>query len=149
MSLRKLVTFVSHGSIKDGKLKLDNETYFKTIVFGFEDTERVRIVVEKERGAKTKKQLGYYFSVVLPEIVRHTGGNIEDADIALKAKYLKKKLMWRGGELEVVNEKKYLTSEEMGSFISDVLLEAADMGIDIPSPDKEWAVHEQFPESNK
>ena len=142
MALRKLVSFTSHGSLKGGKLVLDNPAYFRTILFGYEDTPKVRIIIEKDRGAKTKRQLGYLFAVVYPEIARHTGMSIEDIDLALKAKYLKTKLMWRGGNLEVINEKKYLTSDEMGEYLANVLLEAGEMGIEIPQPDKNWDLQE-------
>lgn len=142
MSLRKLVTFVSHGAIKDGKLKLDNPAYFKTILFGYEDTEKVRITIEKERGAKTRRQLGYLFGVVYVEIARHTGYSVDQLDAIFKAKYLKKSLKWRGSELQVVESKANLTSDEMGEYISNVVLEGLELGCVIPDPDKNWDLAE-------
>ena len=120
------------------KLVLDNPPYFRTVLLGYEDTEKVRITVEKERGAKTNRQLGYLFGVVYVEIARHTGYSIDELDAIFKAKYLKKSLKWRGGELQVIPSKADLTSEEMGEFISNVILEAAELGCVIPEPDKEW-----------
>ena len=142
MSLRRLNTFVSHGEIKAGKLVLSNPAYFKTILFGYEDTPKVRITIEKERGAKTKKQLGYYFGVVLPEIARHTGHSVDELDSIFKAKYLKRKLQWRGGELQTIESKANLTSDEMGEFISNVIIEALDLGITVPDADKNWDLEE-------
>lgn len=146
---RKLVTFVAHGSLKDGKLRLDNPRYFRTIIMGYEDTPKVRVVIEKDRGAKTRRQLGYYFGVVLPEIAGYTGHSTDELDRIFKAKYLVDKLQWRGGELRTIKSKAELTSDEMGEYISSVILEANELGIVIPESDKEWAVHEQFPESKK
>lgn len=142
MSLRKLATFVSHGSIKDGRLILDNPPYFRTILSGYEDTPKVRITIEKQRGAKTLNQLGYLFGVVYPEVARHTGHSVEEIDAIFKAKYLKKKLMWRGAELTTIDSKANLTSEEMGEYIDNILGEAADLGIEIPMADKHWNLAE-------
>ena len=140
--LRKLTTFVHRGSIKDGKLTLDNPAYYRTIIGGYEDTPKVRIIIEKERGSKTNQQLGYYFGVMLPEIARHTGYSVDELDAIFKTKYLKKSLKWRGGELEVIDSKANLTSLEMGEFISSIMLEANELGIEIPSPDKNYALEE-------
>ena len=142
MALRKLSTFVSHASIKDGKLVLDNQPYFRTILSGYEDTPKVRIIIEKQRGAKTLKQLGYLFGVVYPEISRHTGHSIDELDAIFKAKYLKKKLMWRGGELTTIDSKANLTSLEMGEFITAIIEEAQELGIEIPKPDKNCRLEE-------
>ena len=142
MSLRKLATFVAHGSIKDGKLVLDNPPYFRTILSGYEDTPKVRITIEKQRGAKTLNQLGYLFGVVYPEIARSTGHNVDEIDAIFKVKYLKKKLMWRGAELITIDSKANLTSEEMGEYIGNVVLEAQELGIEIPSPNKHYALEE-------
>lgn len=136
MTLRRLVSFVSHGSIKGGQLVFDNPPYFRTILAGYEDTPKVRILIEKQRGAKTRKQLGYLFAVVYPEIARHTGHSVDELDAIFKAKYLKRSLKWRSGELQVVESKANLTSDEMGEFISNVIAEAVDLGIEVPQPDK-------------
>lgn len=149
MALRKLVTFVSHGAIKDGRLVLNNEAYFRTIIRGYRDTKLVRIILEPARGTKTLAQLGYYHGVVLTEIARHTGSTVEELDDVFKAMFLSKSMKWRDGELVTIRSKAELTSDEMGEFIDQVLGEAAELGIEIPEPDKEWATHDQFPESRK
>ena len=140
--LRRLNTFVAHGVIKNGKLVLDNPAYFRTIVSGYEDTPKVRITIEKQRGAKTLKQLGYYFGVVLVEIARHTGYSVDELDDIFKAKYLKRSLKWRGGDLQVITSKANLTSDEMGEFISAVVLEGQELGCEIPDPNKHWDLQE-------
>lgn len=142
MSLRKLATFVSHAAIKDGKLILDNPPYFRTILAGYEDTPKVRVTIEKARGAKTNSQLGYLFGVVYVEIARHTGYSIDELDAIFKAKYLKKSLKWRGSDLVTVTSKADLTSDEMAEFISAVVLEGQELGCEIPDPDKNWDLAE-------
>lgn len=142
--LRKLSTFVSSGSIKDGKLVLDNPAYFKTIVSGYEDTKNVRITLERKRGSKTLNQLGYLYGVVYVEIARHTGYSVQELDAIFKAKYLKKRLMWRGAELTTITSKADLTSDEMGEYISAVVLEGQEMGVEIPDPDKHYDLEESL-----
>ena len=142
--LRKLSTFVSSASIKDGKLVLDNPAYFKTIVSGYEDTKNVRITLERKRGSKTLNQLGYLYGVVYVEIARHTGYSVQELDAIFKAKYLKKRLMWRGAELTTITSKADLTSDEMGEYISAVVLEGQEMGVEIPDPDKHYDLEESL-----
>lgn len=142
MSLRKLSTFVSSGAIVDGKLVIDNQAYFRTIVSGYENTPNVRITLEKKRGAKTLNQLGYLFGVVYVEIARHTGYSVQELDAIFKAKYLKKSLKWRGSELVTITSKADLTSDEMGEYISAVVLEAQELGCEIPDPDRYWDLAE-------
>lgn len=139
---RKLTTFVSHGKLRGGKLVMDNIAYFRTVLSGFEDTDKVRVVIQKDRGTKTNRQLGYYFGVVLTEIATHTGHSVEELDSIFKTKYLKQKLMWRGGDMQVIQSKARLTSEEMGNYIASVILEANELGITIPDPDKGWDIEE-------
>jgi len=139
---RKLNTFVAHGSILNGKLVLENPAYFKTIISGYEDTLKVRLTVERARGAKTKNQLAYLFGVVYVEIARHTGYSVDELDAIFKAKYLKKSLKWRGADLVTITSKANLTSEEMGEYISAVVLEAQELGCEIPDPDKHWDLAE-------
>ena len=142
MSLRKLSTFVATGSIENGKLVLENPAYFKTIVSGYEDTKNVRITLEKKRGAKTLNQLGYLYGVVYVEIARHTGYSVQELDAIFKAKYLKKSLKWRGSELVTITSKADLTSDEMGEFISAVVLEGQELGVEIPDPDRHYDLEE-------
>lgn len=136
--LRRLNTFVHHGSIVGGKLVLDSPGYFKTIIAGFEDTKDVRITVQRKKRTKTNSQLGYLFGVVYAELSRHTGHSVEELDSIFKAKYLKRSLKWRGADLVTINSKANLTSDEMGQYINEVIGEANELGIEIPSPDKHW-----------
>lgn len=140
--MKKLTTFVTHGSIKDGKLVLNNDHYFLGMIHGFEDTPNVRIVIEKERGNKTNAQLRYLYGVVYLLMSDHTGMSIEEIDAAMKARYLKTKMQWRGGELTVIRDKRNLTSDEMSEFIQSVMIEAADLGVVVPQADKDWHVLE-------
>ena len=71
MALRRLTSFVSNASIKGGKLVLNNAPYFRTIIAGYEDTEKVRVIVEREASKRTEAQnraLHLYLSQVADEL---------------------------------------------------------------------------------
>lgn len=145
--MSKFIRFISRGSLANGKLVLDNPRWFRTCLLKYDDTEKVRVIIEKERGSKTNKQLRYLYGVVYSLICEHTGFTEMELDSAMKSKYLRTKMQWRGGELTIVRDKRNLTSDEMGEFIQRVCEEGAELGVVIPVADKEYRVHEQFPES--
>ena len=145
--MKKLTTFTSRGSIKDGRLVLDNEHHFKGYISLYEDTPKVRIIVEKERGTRTKQQNRYYWGIVLSLIAEHMGERPEDLHEILKSKYLRRKRVWRGGEITILRSTADLTSDEFGEYIDQCIQEGSELGVVIPMPDKEWQVHEQFPDS--
>lgn len=145
--MHKLTNFTSRGSIKDGKLVLDNERYFRTIISHYEDTPKVRIIVEKERGNKTNKQLAYLYGVVYKLICEYTGFHEAELDSAMKSKYLRTKMQWRGGDLTIIKDKRNLTSDELGEYIQRVVEEGAALGVEIPDADPDYYIKEQFPET--
>ena len=145
--LRRLNTFVSHGSIKDGKLVMNNDHYFLGMIQGFEDTNKVRITIEKERGTRSQNQNRYYWGVVLPVIAEHMGERVEDLHEVFKSRFLRKKRVWRGGEITILRSTSELTSDEFAEYLSQVIQEGAELGVVVPEADKEWVTHEQFPES--
>ena len=139
---KKLTTFIARASIKDGKLELDNSRYFKGMIGTFDDEPKVRLIVEKERGNKTNNQLRYLYGVVYKLICEHTGFHENELDAAMKSKYLRTKMQWRGGELTIIRDKRNLTSEEMGEYIQRVCEEGSELGVIIPPADKDWDVIE-------
>lgn len=144
--LRKLTRFVAKGKIKDGKLVFDNEKYFRTLLSKYADTPRVRIIVEKERGNKTRNQLAYLYGIVYKSICEYTGFHEAELDAAMKSKYLRTKMQWRGGDLTIIKDKRNLTSDEMSEYIQRVCEEAAELGVIVPIADADYYVKEQFPE---
>lgn len=139
--MKKLTTFVHHGRIEKGKLVLDNPRYFKGII-GLYDDIAVRVVIERARLNKTRAQLRYLYGVCYELISAHTGYTVEEVDAVMKAKFLRHKLMWRGGDLVTIKDKRELTSDEMSTFIEQVCQEAAELNILIPEADKNWDLKE-------
>lgn len=143
---KPLKSFIHHGEIKGGKLILDNPRYWKGMVQMFDDA-KVRIILEKVRGTRTNRQNRYYWGVVLELIAHHTGYLPEDVHEIMKSKFLRTKKVWRTGEITVLKSTAELTSDEFTQYIEQVRVEAGEMEIEIPDPDKDWSVKEEFSEA--
>jgi hypothetical protein len=134
----KLRHFVSKGKIKDGKLVLDNPRWFRTCLLKYDDTDKLRITIEKERGTRSKKQNAYYWSVVLAYIAEYMGEQPEDLHEIFKAKFLKRKRVWRGAEMTVLPSTTKLNSDEFGEYIERCVQEGAELGVVVPMADKNY-----------
>lgn len=136
--MKKLTTFVSHGKIQAGKLVLDNDRYFRNMICGYEDTDKVRITVEKERGTRSQNQNKYYWGKVLPEIGKHIGERVEDLHDIFRSRFLRRKRVWRGGEITMVRSTSELTSDEFAEYLQQIIQEGAELGVVVPDADKNW-----------
>jgi len=72
------------GTIRDGKLFLDNAEQFKKHLQSFPTGKRVEVTVEKLTHPRTNQQNRYYFGVVVKEIAQHTGHDPEQVHELLK-----------------------------------------------------------------
>lgn len=135
VGMKKLDNFIFTGSLKGGKVIPRNPRYVKGSLQMYDDCD-IRVVVEQRRRSKTKEQLGYLYGVVYPEISRYTGHTVLELDLLMKHKFLKKKVLWRGLDMLVSGSKAPLTSNELAEFIQSVILEANELGIVVPPPDK-------------
>lgn len=119
----------------DGRLVLDNERWFRGMLQGYDDC-KVTVVVERQKSHPSSEQRGYLWGVVYPEISRHTGHSPDELHEIFKARHLVKKHLWRGAELTTVRSTGDLTMNELAEFITDVVVEAGELGIEVPPPDK-------------
>lgn len=134
----KLRRFVSRGEIKNGKLVLDNPAWFRTCLFKYEDTKKIKVILEKERGTRSQKQNRYYWGVVLDVIGSYMGEQPEDLHEVFKAKFLRRKRVWRGAEQTILASTSKLNSEEMGEYIERCIQEGAELGVVVPIADKNY-----------
>lgn len=134
-----LDSFIFTGSLKNGRVVPKNPRYVKGSLQMYEDCE-IRVAVERKKSGKSKEQLGYLYGVVYPEISRFTGHTVSELDLLMKHKFLKQKVLWRGLDMMVAGSKAPLTSNELAEFIQNVVLEANELGISIPPPDKLAAI---------
>jgi hypothetical protein len=139
----KLTRFISRAKIKDGKLILVNERYFRALLSRYDDTDKVRVIIEKDRGTRSKKQNAYYWGLVLPTIGAHVGELSEDLHEIMKSRFLRRKRVWRGGDITVLQTTTKLTTDEMAEYISQVIQEGAELGVVVPDPDPDLVARRQ------
>lgn len=131
---RKFERISHHGHIVDGKLVLDNARWFRGMLQQYSDVAVV-VTLERKKSSRSKEQMGYLWGVVYEHISEHTGHTPEDLHDIFKAKYLRRKKLWRGGELVTIGSTSELSSNEMAEFLTNVILEANELGIVVPEPD--------------
>ena len=137
---RKFERLAHHGQIADGRLVVDNPRWFRGMLQQYADAPVV-VTIERKRNKRSKEQMGYLWGVVYPLISEHTGHSPEDIHDIFKAKYLRRKKVWRGTTMVVLGSTSALTSNEMAEFITNVVLEAGELGISVPPPDKAYQWH--------
>lgn len=113
---------------------------------------RVVTVEVKSAATKTKEQLGYYWSVVIPAIqqgMREHGNELSQAQVneILNYKFFSniKTVSWVGKngiqyvhQLEVKRSKSGATKDEMSTFLDQVIRWAGEnLGVEIPMPTTE------------
>jgi adenylyl- and sulfurtransferase ThiI len=140
--MRKLDRFQYPGKLLEGGDVLANSPRAVKGHLAFYEPCDVIVHVERRVKRKSRQQLGYLYGVVYPALASHTGFSIQDLDKVMKHKYLRGKILWRGIELEPARDKKELTSNEMAEFITNVILEANEMGVEVPEPDQAYQSRE-------
>lgn len=135
--MKKFERLIHHGKIIGGKLTLENQRWFRGMVQLYDDCPVV-ITLERKKNSRSKEQMGYMWGVVYPIISQSTGHTTEDLHDIFKAKYLKRKKMWRGTEMTTVGSTEGLTTGEMAEFLTNVILDAEELGISIPPPDPSY-----------
>lgn len=121
--------------LPDGVVQLNNASWVKGMLQQY-DPCAINVVYERRKNSKSAEQLGYLWGVVYPEISRHTGHAPEELHSIFKAKYLKQKVAWRGGDMYTVGGLGNATLGETAEFITNVVNEANELGIEVPEPDK-------------
>lgn len=134
---KRLDHFQFPAHLEGGNLKANNSRYTHGMLSMYEACD-VIVHVERRRRGKSREQLGYLYGVVYPEISIHTGHSVEELDLIFKAKFLKNKVLWRGVDMIVPGTKSPLTSNELAEFITNVIVEAGELEIKIPPPDKTY-----------
>lgn len=141
--MKKLDSFIFTGSLIAGKIIPKNPRYVRGMLATYADTE-IRVVVERRKRSRSREQNNYYWGVVLPEIATHTGHSAEELHEIFKAKYLSRKVLWRGGDIKIPSSTTDLSTNEFAEFLQNVILEAGELGIEIPEADKEGQIIESM-----
>lgn len=133
--MKRLERISVRGFIKGGQLLYKNARWFKGMLSLYEDCE-VLITVERRQKKRSVEQMGYLFGVVYPTISDHTGHTPEELHDIYKTKFLRKKVEWQGAKMVIVGTTQKLTTNQMAEFVTNIILDAAEMGIEIPPADK-------------
>lgn len=131
---RKFERLIHEGHKVDGRLVLKNPRWFKGMLQQTPDCPVV-VTVERKKRSRSKEQMGYLWAVVYPYIAEHTGHTPEDLHDIFKAKYLRRKRVWRNGDVVIVGSTSDLSTNEMAEFITNIIVEANELGISVPPPD--------------
>lgn len=135
---RKFTRLVTQGELLEGgNVRYNSARYVKGYLQQYEPC-KITVLFERKTRSKSKEQLGYLFGVVYPIIADEIGSSIEEVHLAMKTKFLRKKIVWRGIQMTVVKGLSDLKLNETAEFITEVCLEAADLGCIIPEPDKAY-----------
>lgn len=121
------------GALRKGKLVLKNARWIRGMLALYDDCD-ITVTFERKKKNRSKEQLGYLFGVVYPEMSNYTGMSVEELHAVCKTKYLKKKIHWRGADMVVIDSTSRLNSNEMAEFITNVIQDAAELGVEIPEP---------------
>ena len=132
----------ARGVIKEGKLLFNKVSWVRGMISQYADCEVV-VTIEKKRKNRSKEQMGYLWGVVYPTISEVTGHSPEELHAIYKTKFLKRKVNWRGSSMVVLSSTSRLTTNEMGEFITNIIVDAAEMDIEIPEPDPEMVAKKQ------
>lgn len=138
---KKFDRLVHRAAITEGKLVLDNPSWFRGMLQLYDDAP-VTVLIERRKSSPTGEQWGYLWGVVYPEASAVTGHTPEELHEIMKSKHLRRKMVWRGTEVTTVRGASDLNMNELAEFITNVTLTFNEMGIDIPPPDKLYQFRE-------
>lgn len=135
MKGKPLDQITARGILKGGRLLFRNAKWVKGLLQLYADCD-VLITIARRKKSKSKEQLGYLWGVVYPTISADTGHTPEELHDIYKTKFLRKKIKWNVSDMVIVGSTSGLTTNEMAEFITNVIIDAGDMGIEIPEPDQ-------------
>lgn len=147
--MKKLTSISTNVSLVDGKIVFKNRRYFDGMLSLYEDCEHATLTLERQRGTRSKRANAYYWGVVLPLIGEHVGELPEELHETMKSLFLRKKRLWRGGEITTLKSTASLTTDEFMEYVEQVRREGMELGVITPDPDPEHRAHRDFPESLK
>jgi hypothetical protein len=94
---------------------------------------KIVVTVEPVRSSLSLNQLACLWGVVYPSIASHTGHTATEIHEISKRLLLPPRITkFRGREIKMAGTTTALSEGEMAEFITRVIAEAADMGINVP-----------------
>lgn len=127
------------GEIKNGKLVLNNDRYFRHHISQFEDC-KVSIEIERERSTRTEQQNRYYW-LCLEIIATETGHTKEELHLMFRKMFLPRRKVELNGKTVYLEESTTrLNISQFMEYMERISAEAGQLGIVLPiPPDKDAA----------
>jgi len=134
------------GTVKNGKLKLDNRDFFLWDIENY-DGKDVVIDIKPTRHTRSSKMNRYYWGVIVSAMVeffndKDTFGFVvspEDVHDVLKSKFLGMNhvFMPDGQTLDVVQSSRKLSNSEFIQYFERIIAWAAIFDVEIPYPNED------------
>lgn len=132
---KKFDRLVARGELVEGGLiKYNNPKWVRGMLQQY-DPCHITVLFERQRSSPSAEQRGYLWGVVYPEISAVTGHHPDELHAIMKRLHLLEKHVWRGNEITTVKSTGDLTMNELAEFITNVILTANELGIEIPPAD--------------
>ena len=126
---------IFQGCVRNGQIYLETPSRFAKLKDTLEG-QQVDLVLRKHRKKRSNPQNAYFHGVVLKIFAEFLGYEPEELKDALKFKFLR---THTDGDLPGVRRTRDLNTAEFTEFVEQVRRLAAEMGLDIPSPNEvEW-----------
>jgi len=127
------MNLIFRGSIKKGKLILDDPAKYLVHLASFED-KRIELVLRKKQSQRSINQNNYYWGVVVRILADFCGYTDDEMHQALKIEFLSTKIADDKGLMRVGSTAK-LNTDEFVQYTNNIVRWAAETyGVFIPDP---------------
>lgn len=127
-----------YGSIKDGKLMLEDKEKFDIYIKGLEyktkPETKVEIMVKRYRKKRSDNQNAYYW-VCLGVIEKETGQMAESLHQTFKGMFLRKTVKVKGKNIKIIPSTTELNTLQFTEYFNKIEDFIRDFGIILPNPD--------------
>jgi hypothetical protein len=131
---------IFHGTVLNGKLKLDNRQGFSRLVQMLEGRE-IEIRLAKRRKARSSPQNRFYWGVLIRMMSEHTGHLPDEVHEGFKHHFLVDRI---DTGLPRVRSTSSLTTEEFSRYVDDCVQLSAEMGVIVPDPASVCRINQEY-----
>jgi len=124
-----------YGTIKDGKLVFDHAHMVKEVIACCRDM-RVVVTIKKEGADPSLEQWKYLYAGVYKIFGDTYGWTIEDVDVYMKQKFMAENLIVLPKGM--ILTKSSFQKEGLVKYMDACIRYAAEEGVAVPPPDKNW-----------
>jgi len=120
------------GFVKNGKLKLFDESSFRNAYKKFEG-KKIYLTLDEDKPPRSREQNSYYWAVVIKILADELGYFPDEIHEALKNKFLTPKHILNTNTYTT----KYLTTQQFEEYLEKIrIFSITELKIDIPKPNQ-------------